>query len=288
MTLMNTVTQDASSGPRSLRAWLEQGPFTLVLSSGFFGFYAHTGMLSSLLEAGFAPARVAGCSAGALVGGAWAAGVPPQELRERLMALERSAFWDPSFGPGLLAGKRFRALLDELLPVRTFADCQVPLTVSVFDVLAMRTVTCDAGELAPAIQASCTVPVMFHPVHSAGRWLVDGGLFDRPGLLSIARGERVLYHHLPSRVPWAPLRAALRRNAPQRPGLVSLTLETLPRANPFQLELGRRALEQAREQTQRALDCPIEGDQVALPATPAASQHRPHHGGLLRPPTTPR
>jgi NTE family protein len=248
----------------SLRKWLEQGPFTLVLSSGFFGFYAHTGMLSSLLEAGFTPARVAGCSAGALVGGAWAAGVEPLVLRERLMTLERSAFWDPSWGPGLLAGARFRALLDELLPVRTFAECRVPLSLSVFDLRTMRTVVCDSGELAPAIQASCTVPIMFHPVRDAGRVLVDGGLFDRPGLLGITSGERVLYHHLPSRVPWAPLRTAMRRDAPRRAGLVSLTLDMLPRSNPFQLEAGRRALEQARQKTHDALDCPIEAGQVML------------------------
>jgi NTE family protein len=248
----------------SLRKWLGQGPFTLVLSSGFFGFYAHAGMLSSLLEAGFTPERVAGCSAGALVGGAWAAGVEPLELRERLLTLERSAFWDPSWGPGLLAGARFRALLDQLLPVHTFAECRVPLTVSVFDVLAMRTIACDSGELAPAIQASCTVPIMFHPVRSEGRMLVDGGLFDRPGLLGITGSARVLYHHLPSRVPWAPLRTALRRDAPRRPGLVSLTLDMLPRSNPFQLEAGRRALEQARQETRRALDCPIEDGSVSF------------------------
>lgn len=250
---------------RSLRQWLEQGPFTLVLSSGFFGFYAHTGMLSALLEQGFAPARVAGSSAGALVGGAWAAGVEPLALRERLMTLERSAFWDPSWGPGLLAGARFRALLEELLPIRTFEECRVPLTVSVFDVLALRTVSCSSGELVPAIQASCTVPIMFHPVRNGGRWLIDGGMFDRPGLLGASGDARVLYHHLPSRVPWAPLRTALRRDAPRRPGLVSLTLDMLPRSNPFQLEAGRRALEQARIETIRALDCPIADGCVALP-----------------------
>jgi NTE family protein len=185
-------------------------------------------------------------------------------LRERLMTLERSAFWDPRWGPGLLAGARFRALLDELLPVRTFAECRVPLSLSVFDLRTMRTVVCDSGELAPAIQASCTVPIMFHPVRDAGRVLVDGGLFDRPGLLGITSSERVLYHHLPSRVPWAPLRTAMRRDAPRRAGLVSLTLDMLPRSNPFQLEAGRRALEQARQETHHALDCPIEAGQVML------------------------
>lgn len=247
-----------------LREWLEQGPFTLVLSSGFFGFYAHTGMLEALLDAGYAPARVAGCCAGALVAGAWAAGVEPELLRERLQTLERDAFWDPAWGPGLLRGARFRALLDELLPVRTFAECRVPLSISVFDVLALRTLCCASGELAPAIQASCCVPVMFHPVRSAGRWWVDGGVLDRPGLASVAAGTRVLYHHLPSRLPWAPLRAALRRDAPRREQLVSLTLDMLPRSNPFQLDAGRRALEAARHETRRALERPILDGAVQL------------------------
>jgi NTE family protein len=248
----------------TLRQWLEQGPFTLVLSSGFFGFYAHTGMLSALLEASFTPARVAGCSAGALVGGAWAAGVEPEGLRERLLTLERSEFWDPAWGPGLLRGARFRALLDELLPVRTFAECRVPLSLSVFDVLALRTVSCESGELAPAIQASCTVPIMFHPVRSGGRVLIDGGMLDRPGLASVAQGTRVLYHHLPSRLPWAPLRAALQREAPRRSQLVSLTLDMLPRSNPFQLEAGHKALSRAQIEMRRALDRPIEDGRVVI------------------------
>jgi NTE family protein len=105
---------------------------------------------------------------------------------------------------------------------------------------------------------------MFHPVRSAGRVWVDGGVFDRPGLAGVAAGTRVLYHHLPSRLPWAPLRAALRRDAPQRAELVSLTLDMLPRSNPFQLDAGRRALEQARQETLRALDRPIQNGRVEL------------------------
>ena len=141
----------------SLRQWLDSGPFTLALSSGFFGFFAHTGMLCALLEAGYRPVRAAGCSAGALVGGAWAAGVAPEVLVQRLLGLERAAFWDPAWGPGLLRGERFRELLLELLPVRSFAECHTPLTISVFDLRTLRTRSVDSGELAPAIQASCSV-----------------------------------------------------------------------------------------------------------------------------------
>ena len=241
-----------------LRQWLEQGPFTLTLSSGFFGFFAHTGMLSALLEAGFLPERASGCSAGALVGGAWAAGVEPAELSDRLLRLQRSEFWDPALGAGLLRGQRFRDLLDGLLPVDTFAACRVPLSVSVFDLFTLRTRSVVSGDLAPAIQASCTVPLMFHPVRHEGQLLVDGGLFDRPGLGGVPLGARVLYHHVPSRLPRGPLRRIFRRDPPRRAELVSIAFDTLPRSDPFHIEAGHRALELARSEMRRALDRPIE------------------------------
>src|SRR5262245_4716936 len=64
----------------TLGDWLARGPFGLAMSSGFFAFYAHTGMLSALVARGLAPVHVAGSSAGALVAGAWAAGVPCDAL----------------------------------------------------------------------------------------------------------------------------------------------------------------------------------------------------------------
>src|SRR5688572_16732019 len=109
------------------------------MSSGFFAFYAHTGMLESLISHGVSPAVVAGSSAGALVGGAWGAGPDPEMLAPQLARLERCAFWDPAIGAGLLAGKKFDALLRAMLPVSAIDACRVPVRISVFDILARRT-----------------------------------------------------------------------------------------------------------------------------------------------------
>ena len=54
--------------------WLSEEPFTLLSSAGFFGFFAHAGLLAALEQTGLSPRRVAGASAGALAGGLWAAG----------------------------------------------------------------------------------------------------------------------------------------------------------------------------------------------------------------------
>src|SRR5262245_1758778 len=148
--------------------WLAQGPFGLAMSSGFFAFYAHTGMLSALTARGLAPVHVAGSSAGALVAGAWAAGLRPEELGERLSRLERRDFWDPAPGAGLLAGRRFDALLREMLPVAAIESCRAPVAISAFDILARRTAVLARGDLATAIRASCAVPGMFQPVWIGG------------------------------------------------------------------------------------------------------------------------
>ncbi|MEY4582635.1 MAG: hypothetical protein RL701_7338 [Pseudomonadota bacterium] len=237
----------------TLREWLAEAPFTLAMSSGFFGFYAHAGVVRVLEDEGLLPARAAGSSAGALVTGAFCAGVSSTRLCERLHELQRGEFWDPAIGLGILRGRRFAAVLDALLPVKTFAACRIPVTISVFDLIARATHVVDSGLLAPAMQASCTVPIMFHPVRHDGRSLVDGGILDRPGLAGVPAGERVFYHHLVSR--W------FGHRVPQRVGMVALEIANLPRADPFRMQPGRLAMDLASRATQRALQQPI-GDIV--------------------------
>lgn len=240
----------------TLREHLAEGPFGLTLSSGFFGFFAHAGMLLALREAGLTPVRVSGSSAGALVGGLWAAGVEPDAQRQVLFTLRREDFWDPGPGAGILRGKRFRQLLDDLLPVTRFARTRVPYATSVHEPLTGATHVLRSGELARAIHASCAVPFMFHPVRVGLRWYIDGGVSDRPGLLGMPTGERVLYHHLSSRSPWR-RRGSPALQLPDRTSLTSLVIEDVPRVGPFAMPRGRQAFEHAYRATQRALDRPL-------------------------------
>jgi NTE family protein len=226
------------------------------MSSGFFGFFAHAGVLAVLEGEGLLPVRAAGSSAGALVTGAWASGRSAREIEAELLGLRRRDFWDPSPGPGLLRGTLFRARLDALLGVKSIEECRIPVAFSVFDFASRSTRVLRDGPLAVAIQASCTVPVLFHPVRHDGRVLFDGGILDRPGMAGIPPGNRVLYHHLTSRSPWRmPGDPALR--IPRAKDLVTLVVDGLPRSGPFRLENGHRAFAVARDATQRALDRPI-------------------------------
>lgn len=240
----------------TLRAFLADAPFSMTMSSGFFGFFAHAGVLTVLEDAGLLPRRVSGSSAGALVSGLWAAGASATQIRDELARLRREDFWDMRLGPGLLAGKLFRARLTAILPAQTFEQCRVPLAVSVYDLLSRKTRVLSQGALAPAIQASCTVPALFHPVWHEGRPLLDGGILDRHGLAGMPEGERLFYHHLSSRSPWR------RKNSPSlevpdRAAMTALVIERLPRVGPFRLHEGIRAFDIAARATREALDKPI-------------------------------
>ncbi|HSM93651.1 MAG TPA: patatin-like phospholipase family protein [Anaeromyxobacteraceae bacterium] len=238
----------------TLRSWLSEAPYTLALSSGFFGFFAHAGVVAVLEEEeGLWPSAGCGSSAGALVMGLWGAGLPAARLREELLALRREHFWDPWPGWGLLRGLKFRDRLESLLPVPTFDRCRWPVAFSAYDVATKRTEVLRDGPLAPAIHASCAVPLLFQPVCIGARRFLDGGVTDRHGLAATRPGERVLYHHLTSRSPWRKKDSPALR-IPAREGLRAVAIDGLPRSGPFKLHAGLSAMERAAEGMRAALD----------------------------------
>jgi NTE family protein len=237
----------------TLREWLSAQPFTLAMSSGFFGFFAHTGFLRALEHSGLTPAAMRGSSAGSLIAALWSAGLDTDTIAGELKTLRRSDFWDPFPGPGILRGKKFQQKLADIMPVHDFAGCRVPLHISVFDPLQRRTATLTDGDLISAVRASCAVPVMFHPVWRDRRPYYDGGIRDRPGTCGLAPTERLLYHHL---LPWAPWRdkKAPSSRIPARAGMRAVQVAGLPKVSPFRLQRGPRALEQAYDFTMKILD----------------------------------
>lgn len=245
----------ADNSKITLRSWLERGPFTLCLSSGFFGFFAHAGVISVLEDEGLLPSALRGSSAGALISGLWASGVSAQELKESLFKLDKASFWDPGVGLGLLKGERFDRLLDQLLKCERFEETRCPLSITAFHCFKLRGVSLVKGSLRDAIRASCSYPGLFQPKWIDGAPYLDGGITDRPGTLGLKEEERVLYHHLASRSRW---RGALGlTQIPSRSGQVSLCLSALPRCGPSRLDVGPSAYEAARVQTIELLDKPM-------------------------------
>ncbi len=254
---MEPRAKTMTSPPSTLRQWLAEAPFTVTLSSGFFGFFAHAGFVSALEDEGLTPARLTGSSAGALVAALWASGRAVDDLREALFALRKADFWDPGLGAGLLKGGLFAETLEELLGVTTFEQCRWPVAVSIFELGRLRTRVVDSGPLNPAVRASCAFPGLFHPVRLEGRLAIDGGVLDRSGLAAVPPDTRVLYHHLSTS---SKVRRHLRRlsGVPKRPGLCPIVIHGLPKVRPNHLDRGPLAFHRAREGLLRALDAPAE------------------------------
>ncbi|MEP5232097.1 MAG: patatin-like phospholipase family protein [Alloalcanivorax sp.] len=254
------VADHAPQGDASHQAlladWLAEAPFTLAMSSGFFGFFAHFGTLRALLDHGLSPARFCGSSAGALVGACMASGASINAIEDTLLSLDRSHFWDPSPGLGLLSGQAFRRMLAGLLPTQRVEESRTPLAVSAWQGKSRRTQVLQQGDLVEAVYASCAVPLLFQPARIGGRYYWDGGIADRHGLAATFPGERVLYHHLQSRSPWRG-RNSMALHHPSRPNLVTLAIDGLVRSGPGKLEQGRLAMRQAYNATGRALARPV-------------------------------
>ena len=151
----------------------------LALSGGAARGLAHVGVLKVLAEHGVPVDCVAGTSAGALVGGALAAGMGVGEIEE----IGRSLRWR-DLGRVTLSrlGVQSNAVMEEYIRARfprtRFEELAIPFAAVATDLRTGAPVVMrDEGDLAFAIRASCAVPGWYLPVtDSQGRQLVDGGL----------------------------------------------------------------------------------------------------------------
>lgn len=154
----------------------------LALGSGSARGLAHIGVLKVLDAAGIPVGAIAGSSIGALIGGAYAAGVSPLEMEEfalsvdlrRLVSLADIARPTTALVNGVRVGEFIRNVVDG----RTFADLSIPFECVAVDVTDGRAVVLREGDLASAIRASISTPVIFAPVERAGRLLVDGAVLN--------------------------------------------------------------------------------------------------------------
>lgn len=151
----------------------------LALSGGAARGIAHVGVLRALIENNIQIDCIAGTSAGSLVGGAMATGMPLDQIEE----LGRKMRWR-DIGRmtmsrlGVQSNERLEQYLRERLPITRFEHLPVPFAAVATDLRTGAPVILrDEGDLPFAIRASCTIPGWYVPVvDEEGRQLVDGGL----------------------------------------------------------------------------------------------------------------
>lgn len=151
----------------------------LALSGGAARGIAHVGVIRALEENEIPIDAIAGASAGALVGGAYAAGMTVDELEKMACAFRWRRTARLSFSRlGFQSNAPMEKFLREHLPVTRFEDLKIPFAALAMDLQKGTAVVFrDTGDLPFAIRASTCIPAVYTPARdNEGRWLVDGGL----------------------------------------------------------------------------------------------------------------
>src|SRR5690348_1866544 len=149
----------------------------LALAGGFARGIAHIGVLRILREAGIPIDMVAGTSVGALIGAAFCAGTPLDEMERIGATTSFTDFgrWTPSW-LGLATNQRMEKYLAQFTSAKTFEELSIPLAIAATDINAGVSVYYTRGPVGLPLRASCAYPGLFVPIQFEGRTLVDGFL----------------------------------------------------------------------------------------------------------------
>jgi len=160
----------------------------LALGGGSASGWSHVGVLRGLAEVGIRPDVVAGTSAGALVGAAWALG-RLDDFERWLGSLEKRdvfGYFDFSLSGGVLKGQRLFDFFSIHVEDRPIESLAIPFGTVATDLENGTEVWLRRGSLQAAIRASVSIPALLKPVQVDGRWCVDGSL-SNPVPVSLCR-----------------------------------------------------------------------------------------------------
>jgi NTE family protein len=163
----------------------------LALGSGSARGWSHIGIIQALTRMGIAPDIVCGCSIGAIVGAAHAAGnLDKLDTWVRsLTRVELARYFELNLSlNGFVDRKRLQAFFQDHVCGK---DTRFDKLGTVFGTVATDLATgkeiwFQEGPVMDAIWASIALPGLFPPIQSGKRWLVDGGLVN-PVPISLCR-----------------------------------------------------------------------------------------------------
>jgi len=152
----------------------------LTLGGGGARGLAHIGVLKVLCSEGIPVDFVTGASMGAVIGGAFAAGFPVEEMEQIALktGIKKMLSWADFIWPrrGLVAGDRVEKNYEEVTFGKNFDELDIPSTFVATDIDTGEEIRISSGKVSRAIRASTAVPGVFNPVEMDGRRLVDGSI----------------------------------------------------------------------------------------------------------------
>ncbi|MCK0511054.1 patatin-like phospholipase RssA [Aromatoleum buckelii] len=160
----------------------------LALGSGAARGWAHLGVLQALAREGIELQVICGCSIGAFVGAAMAAGdlTKLTEWAQSLKWQDVVSLLDVSLRGGLIRGQKLIQFFERNFVDRDFSELQRSFACVATELETGREIWLREGSVSAAVRASIALPGLFTPVIHNGRLLVDGGLVN-PVPVSLCR-----------------------------------------------------------------------------------------------------
>ena len=189
-----------------------QPKVALVLSGGGARGFAHIPIIEAVERAGIPIDMVLGTSMGSLVGGLYAAGYSPGDMRRLIASYDMVELFALSALPpvpldptplrrnrdnlfvigfdrggigaasGILGDQRILQMLNDSLSrvagIVDFNDLAIPFRCIGTDLVTGEKIIFSSGSLVTAIRASISIPLVFTPYPVDGRMVIDGGLVD--------------------------------------------------------------------------------------------------------------
>jgi NTE family protein len=149
----------------------------LALGGGMARGCAHVGVLRELERNDIPIDLIAGTSVGSLIGGAYAAGLSPDQIEQMALTISWNDLGRVTISKlGFYNSERTEDYIRKHFPVTEFEKTRLPFGAVATDIQTGKMVIFTEGSLPLAIRASCAMPIFYTPVMVNGRMMVDGGL----------------------------------------------------------------------------------------------------------------
>jgi len=154
----------------------------LALGGGGARGLAHIGVLEVLEREEIPIDMIAGTSAGALVGAAYAQGIDITQMKNLAIewgAKRLSLLADPALPKtGLVRGRKIEDMMKSIIGDIEFGDLKLPFACVATNIITGQEVIINQGSVLEGVRASISVPIIFTVAKLKGRYLVDGGLVN--------------------------------------------------------------------------------------------------------------
>ncbi len=163
------------------RVLSERPRIAVVLGGGAFLGMAHVGVLKVLEENNIPIDLIVGTSAGSFVGAMYACYPNADTVKKIGLSIKSDEIFNVSLFnsmTGFVTGENLQKYLTDHVKVKNIEDTKIPFVAVTTDLISGTTIPLSSGPLAPSVNSSCAIPMIFEPVKMYGMTFVDGGVLN--------------------------------------------------------------------------------------------------------------